>query len=790
MGFLVIVTYLFLGVLAQQELAVRPNIVLTPTEAEDYWRRDGSQRPCTKPEHCKATGTDPGANLDDRYVGAYCDTELGKLTLASNPSVQLKDVPREPAADGITSFTGICVACPNTLNCAQAFAAGLIKSQSDCTAFCELDAGNDGTVDNLVLCSIEDYQEDCNVGVGEENAVFCNAPVNDDSKTGYCTACRVVDTNLVGESVQANDYPIFTNNNVRFNTVYRCELEEYDSVLDNALPTSLKLDGDALDTSTAMPLADMQKSTVCLTHGSETPCCDIPGGQAMCEGGSTESGVLTGLIGPSSTYDYELEQCGGRKCGDGSAKFPEVGMCYLDPGTTDTDACWAIGTTADVSKLETRIAGVCQDGYCSVTSHINPHACPPGMTISTEKVAMQGCSSSGTPKSTSNLQGQILYTLGQNDEPGIFGHQNEAVYCQSDSTLVTTGTNSAGVNALFSTYYFDVYQTHQAIDIMFVYNTNQGARFKTTRGRCIVGMEEQEHAMFTSTTSNNNRAGPHMTTPTNCVISDGGYYTYKGMQITWAIVKLKDGKRDDSCTLEQTGGNRCDGVETVLLIPVQTRSLLQVAGCPSDGDNTSSLSKICRGDINCDFSTDWPCGHEFHTCDTPPPTPSSTGHGDPIIWTFDDECYDLHQDGLYKATAHPNYDHSVHVAVYNDYMREVQVRGQNGEILLAINTLGMVENNYPHFLYEKERECPPDLYDCVDTFMEYAFDAQDFRYIVQILHHNYKDPALEDGEYGYHLDVKPQPYARFEQHRDGYSGLYFENPLPELDNYCVGGSKK
>jgi len=234
-------------------------------------------------------------------------------------------------------------------------------------------------------------------------------------------------------------------------------------------------------------------------------------------------------------------------------------------------------------------------------------------------------------------------------------------------------------------------------------------------------------------------------------------------------------------------------VETVMLVPVQTRSMMQVAGCPSDGTGTTTLNNRCKGSIQCDYSTDWPCGHKFHTCEgTAPPThePSGSIHGDPIVWTFDDECYDLHKDGMYKASAHPSYDHSVHIAVYNDYMREIQVRGEDGEILLAINTLGMVENNWQHFLYEKERECPPDLYDCIDTFMEYAFDAQDFRYVVQILHHNYKDPALENGEYGFHLDVKPQPYKRFKQNKDRYSGLYFENPLPEELEFCKGGSKK
>merc|ERR1711953_1337687 len=40
---------------------------------------------------------------------------------------------------------------------------------------------------------------------------------------------------------------------------------------------------------------------------------------------------------------------------------------------------------------------------------------------------------------------------------------------------------------------------------------------------------------------------------------------------------------------------------------------------------------------------------------TPPPTQvpttstTGTAHGDPIIWTFNDECYDLNKDGPYDA---------------------------------------------------------------------------------------------------------------------------------------------
>jgi len=52
------------------------------------------------------------------------------------------------------------------------------------------------------------------------------------------------------------------------------------------------------------------------------------------------------------------------------------------------------------------------------------------------------------------------------------------------------------------------------------------------------------------------------------------------------------------------------------------------------------------------------------------------------------------------------------------------------------------------------------------------------------------DAALKEGEWGAHLDIYPQPYDRFIQHKRDYTGLYLENPLPEELNYCPGGSPR
>merc|ERR1719464_717271 len=171
---------------------------------------------------------------------------------------------------------------------------------------------------------------------------------------------------------------------------------------------------------------------------------------------------------------------------------------------------------------------------------------------------------------------------------------------------------------------------------------------------------------------------------------------------------------------------------------------------------------------------------------TPTASPGiSASHGDPIIWTFNGECYDLHKDGMYLASAHPEIDHEVYIAVYNDYMREIQIRSRKGEILLSVNNLGDVLNNWPYRFSEETKKCPlGEETTCNLFYKEYAFDAQQFRYIIQVLPHDYLDPALKEGEHGVHLDIFPRPYSGFRERKHEYSGLYFSNPLPEQLEYC------
>ena len=62
-------------------------------------------------------------------------------------------------------------------------------------------------------------------------------------------------------------------------------------------------------------------------------------------------------------------------------------------------------------------------------------------------------------------------------------------------------------------------------------------------------------------------------------------------------------------------------------------------------------------------------------------------------------------------------------------MREIQVFDK-GELKLSITNLGEVIN-YDWFGYSKTvKKCPEMLKDCIDTYTEFRFDAQDFRYSV------------------------------------------------------------
>jgi len=283
----------------------------------------------------------------------------------------------------------------------------------------------------------------------------------------------------------------------------------------------------------------------------------------------------------------------------------------------------------------------------------------------------------------------------------------------------------------------------------------------------------------------------------DCVIKDPGVYHYAGMTIVWSGVQLSQSQQE---------------LKSVLAIDYVTKNLTPKLNCPNG---------FCRGTVTCEALGPAPCGKTVEECTTFPPTTSkpsqrptkeptkeptldpvqitmsptfapASSHGDPIIWTFGGDCYDLNQDGLYIASSHPSFGHDVLIAVHNEFMREIQVVDkQTGRLMLSINNMGEVLNDgFPYSFEHKVLQCPPDDdTDCQFMFDEYRFDAQQFQYIVQVATHDYIDQALRDGETGVHLDIFPREYAGFKDFK-GYSGIYFENPQPEKLHSCPAGSQR
>jgi hypothetical protein len=172
---------------------------------------------------------------------------------------------------------------------------------------------------------------------------------------------------------------------------------------------------------------------------------------------------------------------------------------------------------------------------------------------------------------------------------------------------------------------------------------------------------------------------------------------------------------------------------------------------------------------------------------------SASSHGDPIIHTFKGECYDLNKDGLYLASSHPHWNHDIKVAVYNNFIREFQITSKDDQILFSVNNLNEVTGSWAHGLKHIYRMCTPfNWKECEFSFHEYRFDAQIFMYGVQILFHDYLDPALQKGQRGVHLDIYPRLYEKRKQtfNAEEWDGIYFVNPLPQELAYCPGNSPR
>jgi len=436
---------------------------------------------------------------------------------------------------------------------------------------------------------------------------------------------------------------------------------------------------------------------------------------------------------------------------DGSTKF--VGICNIieDQCTKDAtqctvaycresdNACFMQGkeygtacttTASDENNDEHIMPGVCVDGDCiwSVDAE-----CP--NPILTADRTFISCGNAGFEKTWRF----------QNDECLQTGSNCQDIAAQMSNLVCTTGQTKNDPE-------------HQQFTVEY--------RTGGKDGSCVIGENSE-----------------------NCLIHEAGEYEYLGMSIDW------------SGTVD-----RVTEITTEFTIPYTTIDLTPVVLCPSG---------FCRGTVKCDVIGPEPCGRVTETCPEHAPSlspvlstgaPTASGptgspiasdssassHGDPIIWTFNGDCYDLHADGTYLASSHPWFDHDVYISVYNEYMREIQVVDKDtGNLMLSLNNLGEVINNsYPFFFEEQFNKCEPQHDDeCDFFFTEFVFDAQDFEFHVQILPHDYNDSALKEGESGVHLDIYPSPFFSnglyFHQERSKeYTGLYFHNPLPNVLEQC------
>jgi hypothetical protein len=242
-----------------------------------------------------------------------------------------------------------------------------------------------------------------------------------------------------------------------------------------------------------------------------------------------------------------------------------------------------------------------------------------------------------------------------------------------------------------------------------------------------------------------------------------------------------------------------EACETATTVGCAVNNALETYSCDNDqclvDDGGKCFAETanwagCTGGACVQLDSGWQCATAASNSN------SATSHGDPIIWTFHGECYDLHKDGLYEAAAHPDFNHKVMIGVYNDFMREIQIVDDNGNLLLIYTVnddLYHDEDSWPHKVETEEFSCA-DMKEteCTDRYKQLHFYALEFQFDVHLLLHDYKDPALKEGELGVHLDVYPIPFRGFykKDHIDRYTGLYFENPLPEQLDYCVGDTKR
>jgi len=710
-----------------------------------------------------------------RPQNGWCNNPNGGITWGDDVSEIVKQQ------------NGVCVFCPVDISKCQDSSYGY-ELGTKCSAAC------DPATSTYVRSA-------CGVDAQCQDMEFCMLPAwvteaNADNLAGLCQPCSIVDPKGTSQC----SYSEFAFENV----LSKASCSERCKQTDAQRTTIVTPPDYNNDFARFSALESLENSETGLSYYGY---CSSAARRDNCENGAKR--------GSAEQYNYEINQCARRYC---SNTIPS--HCILQIEHNNETCVASHQVTLNGQSTTISIAGRCVNGEC-LASTASPVECPDGYVqvsnglngnsiVYNNNYAYYDAPMCGTNKSptfsfaeTFNKNKCVLSTSGISQTCQNIPRANKAFstsYAHQDGQWPPEDRTKPNVNdhwanevgSVDTQFFFMLFTT----DLVTPFTEAQ----KTDPRDSVPGPNSNYFKQLTIAANNDitlNGRGlvcdPEMPTSLQeqyaCLISDFGSFYYQGSEIDFYGFS---------------------NITTRILHYEAEPNMVSVIPTMLCGDNNSN--KNCFGAIASQYfsSTNLGalygnlCSDEYPICEEgtvspthmPTHSPISTAHGDPIIWTFHDECYDLNMDGLYVATANPKFNHVVKLGVYNDFMRELQVVSTNGEVLLSINSLGEYEKS-DNFLYRfkyEEKECPVGMKDteCVGTYKEWMFDAQEFEYTVHLLRHDYKDNGIPEGDLGYHLDIYPRPYKSFREpgHMDSYSGLFFENPLPEELPYCVGGSKR
>jgi len=704
---------------------------------------------CTSSADCR-----PGHGFCDTISDSLSDMQLPGVS-GQKPTKRCMECPASEAHCDNHNLIYEAATCKSVC-----FSGSVTYPRKTCKATSTGSAPGDQTFDTEGQC---DPGEFCMLDAGFTHD---GSTVN-----GVCQLCEIVDPNRSGQCKDSKD---FQNEYVGAECEKKCR-------------TSVSQPTPPVGNANYLRYSDLEN--VGNSFGLTTPyggwCSAVlTTFRELC---NSEDG--TASVGSLSTFSYtnyetkDSNSCSVRFCGnqDGSIDKEKGNYCIVQ--TQNTGQLCTLEMDAGQGAIV--LTGTCQNGYCV----LGGQQCPAGFTekkdadgnflyYNPQQIGDEPCEENGRNNNVLGVfdSNKCVDTDNKCDRVPranqaictSVSHKDDASIGHTVNPLFPT-VDFGNVDTFFHFMYFLQVQTYGLTTEMVEVQLKDPDGVKIT-GRALV-------------------CDPYMSETLKeqykCLISAPGEYVYAGSTIR----------------LIETSNTTTHNFQ-MQAVP-QLAPFYMVFVCP--GSNTNR----CFGSIDCDWfeipDNQLECAGSFVQCErvttmspTKPPTgtPTSTAHGDPIIWTFNDECYDLNKDGLYDATVNERFNHDVQIGVYNDFMREVRVIDDNGDVIISINSLGEYEKkedwNYG-FSYE-EKECPEEMKEteCYGTYKEWIFDAQEFQYTVHLLRHDYKDAGIPEGDLGYHLDIYPRPYKSFhnEGHKEQYSGLFFENPLPEELEFCPGGSAR